>query len=125
MPKQLSDALDDAIAAAPSPLSPLLKSALTAGHNGGNSIVEVVTVAGTAALRLTDADVAILVEALAQAQGENVFLRTLSLRNHRITDEGLAIICQKLVNGPQSTLRVLDVEGNDIEVKYVCCFLPK
>jgi len=128
MPKKLFDALDDAISAAPAPPSPLLKSAVVAAVAGGdgagnNTIVEVLALTGTASLRLTDADVAVLVEALTQAHGDNVFLRTLSLRNHRITDDGFALICQKLVQGPPggvgATLRALDLEGNDIEGKNV------
>jgi hypothetical protein len=128
MPKKLFDALDDAISAAPTPPSPLLKSAVVAAVAGGdgagnNTIVEVLALTGTASLRLTDADVAVLVEALTQAHGDNVFLRTLSLRNHRITDDGFALICQKLVLGPPggvgATLRALDLEGNDIEGKGV------
>jgi hypothetical protein len=128
MPKKLFDALDDAISAAPAPPSPLLKSAVVAAVGGGdgagnNTIVEVLALTGTASLRLTDADVAVLVEALTQAHGDNVFLRTLSLRNHRITDDGFALICQKLVQGPPggvgATLRALDLEGNDIEGKNV------
>jgi hypothetical protein len=128
MPKKLFDALDDAISAAPTPPSPLLKLAVVAAVAGGdgagnNTIVEVLALTGTASLRLTDADVAVLVEALTQAHGDNVFLRTLSLRNHRITDDGFALICQKLVQGPPggvgATLRALDLEGNDIEGKNV------
>ena len=126
MSLKLIDALDAAIAAASIPPTPLFKERVCASLLTTNNVVEVIEIAGSSSFRMVDNDVAILMDALSRAQGTDVFLSVLSLRNHNITDVGFSYICASTMGGhsqgqPSSgitgVLRVLDLEGNDIEGK--------
>jgi hypothetical protein len=121
---KIIDALDAAIAAASIPPTPLFKERVSATLM--TDVVEVIEIAGSSSFRMVDNDVAILMDALMRAQGTDVFLTVLSLRNHHITDVGFSSICTSTVGGhtlgqPSTgitgVLRVLDLEGNDIEGK--------
>ena len=122
MPMKLIDALDAAIASASTPPTPLFKERVCASLV--TNVVEVIEIAGSSSFRMVDNDVAVLMDALTKAQGDDVFLSVLSLRNHNITDVGFSYICAATVGGQTQgqtttgiTLRVLDLEGNDIEGK--------
>ena len=116
---KIIDALDAAIAAASAPPTPLFKERVCATLM--TDVIEVIEIAGSSSFRMVDNDVAILMDALMKAQGTDVFLTVLSLRNHHITDVGFSSICSSTVGGlgqPSKitgVLRVLDLEGNDIE----------
>ena len=119
---KLIDALDAAIASASTPPTPLFKERVCASLV--TNVVEVIEIAGSSSFRMVDNDVAVLMDALTKAQGDDVFLSVLSLRNHNITDVGFSYICAAAVGGQTQgqtttgiTLRVLDLEGNDIEGK--------
>ena len=122
MSMKLIDALDAAIASASTPPSPLFKERVCASLL--TNVVEVIEIAGSSSFRMVDNDVAILMDALTRAQGTDVFLTVLSLRNHNITDVGFSHICASTVGaqgqpttGITGVLRVLDLEGTDIEGK--------
>jgi len=124
MAMKIIDALDTAIAAASIPPTPLFKERVCATLM--TDVIEVIDIAGSSSFRMVDNDVAILMDALLRAQGTDVFLTVLSLRNHNITDVGFSLICASTVGGHvfgqpttgiTGVLRVLDLEGNDIEGK--------
>ena len=74
----------------------------------------VIDVTGSKCLRrLTDADVEVLVRAV---QKSGLPVEGIALRNHDITDEGVATLC-KLLGDAKSTLASLELPGNAIGCK--------
>jgi hypothetical protein len=127
MPKKFIEALDEAISSAEKAPSQALKQYVLPANAPSLAMIESIEIAGSSLFRMADVDVFVLMDALSKAQGADVFLTTLSLRNHSITDIGLSHICAKTTlsssgSGGSSSaikLRTLDLEGNDIEGKNI------
>lgn len=124
MPIKFAEALDEAIASAAKAPSPFLKQHVFPANSPIPAMIQSIEISGSSSFRMVDADVFVLMDALAKAQGGDVFLIQLSLKNHNLTDVGLSHICAKTSlngGGGQSSikLQILDLEGNDIEGKNV------